>query len=75
MPTSKGEDRSTVVCKFIEAGADVNMASKRGVTPLMNAAFYGHEENLALLLERGANVNKSNKKWSYTSNKCQLSGK
>lgn len=36
---------------------DVNVRNRHGMTPLMRAAFYGHEAVVRLLLERGADPN------------------
>ena len=41
---------------LLEAGADVNLPSKNGWTPLMKAAFFGHDKIVQTLLEAGAEV-------------------
>ncbi|MEK6675876.1 MAG: PQQ-binding-like beta-propeller repeat protein [Planctomycetota bacterium] len=41
----------------LSKGANVNAATKYGVTPLLSAADKGHVEVAKLLIERGANVN------------------
>ena len=40
---------------FLDAGADVNVATRRGHTPLIFAAGRGHNKIVRLLLSRGAN--------------------
>jgi ankyrin repeat protein len=44
----------TVVTKLIEAGANVNTASRRGSTPLCIAAVYGRTAVVSKLLQHGA---------------------
>lgn len=39
---------------LIDAGADVNRADERGVTPLMMAAGYGYDDTVQLLLQHHA---------------------
>jgi ankyrin repeat protein len=41
----------------LDAGADVNEESSKGLTPLHYAASAGHNDIVELLIERGANVN------------------
>lgn len=43
--------------KLLDSGAAVDALDDRGVTPLVNAAYYGRDSVVALLLERGANPN------------------
>ena len=45
------------VRKVINAGADVNVCNKHGVTPLYRASYGGHAALVKLLLEANANVN------------------
>lgn len=47
------------VTKLLNEGADVNMGTSfdETLTPLHNAAFFGHIDIARLLIERGANVN------------------
>jgi hypothetical protein len=49
-------DRARVV-QLLDGGADVNAATRYGVTALGFAASMGHLEIVKLLVERGANVN------------------
>ncbi len=39
---------------LIAKGADVNAATDNGVTPLQLATFWGHDDMVKLLEERGA---------------------
>ncbi|MDX1958897.1 MAG: ankyrin repeat domain-containing protein [Leptospiraceae bacterium] len=48
---AKGDIRTTI--KFLEQGADPNMKYK-GWTPLMLSAYYGHVENIKVLLKYNA---------------------
>jgi ankyrin repeat protein len=48
-----------VLTLLLEKGADVNLASNDGVTPVNIASQNGHAEVLALLLEKGADVNQA----------------
>jgi hypothetical protein len=56
-------DRIDIVKMLLDAGADVNAASRKdgaitiGMTPLMLAAFVGTEDVVQLLLDKGADVN------------------
>ena len=43
--------------ELIKAGADVNISSSIGTTPLHMAASNGHEACVALLIQAGADVN------------------
>lgn len=48
--------------ELIAQGADVNAANKKGMTPLMNAAFFAENDECAtLLLNAGAEVNAADK--------------
>jgi len=46
--------------RLLELGADVNVASPNGITPLHVASFQGHPEIVKLLLDAGAKVNAEN---------------
>ncbi|MBN2319835.1 MAG: ankyrin repeat domain-containing protein, partial [Acidobacteria bacterium] len=50
-----------LVRRLLEAGADVNAASKSGMTPLHAASLKGHTEIVKLLLEAAAKVNAKDK--------------
>ncbi len=49
----------TEIRRLIEAGADVNVINKKGVTPLFQASVEGHYEIVKLLLDAKADVNKA----------------
>ena len=49
------------VARFLEAGADPNLADKDGQTPLYGASQYGHAEVVKLLLDAGSDPNLANK--------------
>ena len=55
----ENHSRSTCVKLFIQAGADVNMAGNRGLTPLINAAMNDHDDCIDLLIQAGATVNQA----------------
>jgi ankyrin repeat protein len=57
----KEEESALVVEKLLAAGADVNLASGGGNTPLMEAAYQGNKAVLQLVLKAGADVNAVNK--------------
>lgn len=47
--------------KSYKAGADVNAADEKGITPLQNASVNPLTDNLAYLLFKGANIRAQNK--------------
>jgi ankyrin repeat protein len=47
---------AVVRCLVKEYGADVNKALQNGMTPLMTAARWGHEDVVTFLVKYGANV-------------------
>lgn len=49
-----GPRHTEVVRLLVEAGADVNLADKDGVTPLAHARRKGHEEMFTILEKAGA---------------------
>jgi ankyrin repeat protein len=54
---SAGNADSRLSALLIRRGADPNARDSFGVTPLMDAVFYGHEEVVYLLLYNGADPN------------------
>jgi ankyrin repeat protein len=51
----KNECPSELTKILIKAGSDVNLADKRGVTPLLAACAAGREDLITMLLDSGAN--------------------
>lgn len=51
---NKGETQATIVKTLVEAGSDVNIADKNGVTPLRHAKNRSMDEIVKILLESGA---------------------
>lgn len=49
------KDRIDLAALMLDAGADVNLAAINGITPLMAAAYGGHNEMVKRLLKQGAN--------------------
>ena len=56
-----GSPESKVIALLIEKGANVNIADRNGVTPLMAASELDWDPSIALLLEGGAKVNASDR--------------
>ncbi len=55
--------RDLVWLRFLAArGADVNLADRQGMTPLMHATLLGFAEGATELLERGAVVDQANRR-------------
>ena len=50
-----------VILKFVNAGVDVDLQDKDGLTPLHLASFYGKIEVASLLIKHKANVNAKDK--------------
>ena len=50
-----------VVTRLLDKGASLELASKTGNTPLMQAAIFGKEAVAKLLLEMGASADTANK--------------
>ena len=48
------QNRVDLATMLVGAGADVNLAAINGITPLMAAAYGGHTEFVAVLLDKGA---------------------
>ncbi|KAJ8314618.1 hypothetical protein KUTeg_006768 [Tegillarca granosa] len=59
-----------LVQKLIQSGADVNLLSRDGMTPMAVAAFWGYSDIVQCLLENGADVNASNKGTMWTPLHC-----
>lgn len=53
---AKDNDLPTLA-RLLDEGADLNARDHRGFSPLMLAAYAGHEEAFTLLLDRGADPN------------------
>jgi ankyrin repeat protein len=49
------KDRVDLAMVALDAGADVNLAAVNGITPLMAAAYGGHNDMVKRLLANGAN--------------------
>ncbi|KAF6031868.1 hypothetical protein EB796_009770 [Bugula neritina] len=50
---------------LISQGADINAEDKYGITPLLSAIYEGHEKCVALLLEKGADKNRTHNGQTY----------
>lgn len=53
---AQSDDSNQAICVrvLLDAGADVNAKDEAGITPLMNAAWFGCEEAVRVLLQHGA---------------------
>ena len=51
---------AATLAAYVDAGIPVNLTNTNGDTLLMLAACYGHEEAVAALIARGADVNRHN---------------
>src|SRR5262245_12366893 len=49
------KDRVDLATLVLDAGVDVNLAALNGITPLMAAAYGGHNDMVKRLLAKGAN--------------------
>ena len=56
--------------RLLDSGVNADEWSRDGLVPLCVAAFWGHEQVVLLLLERGANVNLANKGTLWTAMHC-----
>jgi ankyrin repeat protein len=55
-------NRTKMIIKLLDLGADINAISKdRGYTALMDAILRGNEKNVSIFIEHGADVNTINK--------------
>ena len=53
-PHGNDEKIAAIVRMLLQAGAEINQPSRSGMTPLMHAAWFGHAQAAAVLLEHGA---------------------
>lgn len=60
-----GYNRTQIVQRLLQHGADVQAKDKGGLVPLHNACSYGHHEVTELLVRAGANVNATDL-WQFT---------
>ncbi|MGL4800204.1 MAG: ankyrin repeat domain-containing protein [Cellulosilyticaceae bacterium] len=54
--------RAETIRVLLDAGADIEEEDPEGMTPLMNAAYFGSVSSAQILLERGARPNHRNEK-------------
>jgi uncharacterized protein len=50
------ENNQELISKYVELGGDLNVADNKGYTPLIFAAYFGHEGMADFLLKKGANA-------------------
>ena len=60
---------------LLEHGAEIDAPSPNGTTPLMMAAQYGSEDNVKILLDKGADPNLRNQKELRAVDFAKLSGR
>jgi ankyrin repeat protein len=54
-PVPDGSDQVSCLCALLDAGAVPDTQNEEGITPLMNAAWFGCRDSVRELLRRGAN--------------------
>lgn len=52
-----------IASTLLNYGAETNIVTKQGVTPLHLASQEGHTDMVTLLLDKGANIHMSTKVW------------
>jgi ankyrin repeat protein len=57
---ARSGDAATLAA-YLDAGVPVNLTNTNGDTLVMLAAYYGHESTVAVLIARGADVNRHNR--------------
>lgn len=50
------DNNRVLISKYIEFGGDVNVSDNKGYTPLIYAAYFGHEGMVDFLLKNGSNA-------------------
>jgi uncharacterized protein len=58
---ARSGDAATLAA-YVDAGLPVNLTNTNGDTLVMLAAYYGHEEAVAALVARGADVDRHNRR-------------
>ena len=53
-PIRDASKQMAFLCALLDAGADPNARNEEGITPLMNAAWFGCRDSVRELLRRGA---------------------
>lgn len=70
---AKNNDRDDLE-RLLDGGADIDAVDARGYSPLMLAAYAGHEEAFELLLRRGADCNSSDRAGNSVLMGCAFKG-
>src|SRR3984957_12451690 len=58
---ARGGDAATLAA-YLDAGVPVNLTNTNGDTLVILASYYGHESAVTALIERGADVDRHNKR-------------